>query len=29
MKNKGKIEITYYSQEDLDRLLTIMKKMEG
>jgi len=29
MKNKGKIEITYYSQEDLDRLLTIMKRMEG
>lgn len=29
MKNKGKIEITYYSQEDLDRLLTMMKRMEG
>ncbi|WP_313528700.1 ParB/RepB/Spo0J family partition protein [Anaerotignum sp.] len=29
MKNKGKIEITYYSQEDLDRLITIMKRMEG
>ncbi|WP_304508840.1 ParB/RepB/Spo0J family partition protein [Anaerotignum sp.] len=29
MKNKGKIEITYYSPEDLDRLLTIMKRMEG
>lgn len=29
MKKKGKIEITYYSQEDLDRLLTIMKRMEG
>lgn len=29
MKNKGKIEITYYSEEDLDRLLTIMKRMEG
>lgn len=29
LKNKGKIEITYYSQEDLDRLLTIMKRMEG
>lgn len=29
MKNKGKIEITYYSQEDLDRLLSIMKRMEG
>lgn len=28
-KNKGKIEITYYTQEDLDRLLTIMKRMEG
>ncbi|WP_312061283.1 ParB/RepB/Spo0J family partition protein [Anaerotignum sp.] len=29
MKNKGKIEISYYSQEDLDRLLTMMKRMEG
>lgn len=29
MKNRGKIEITYYSQEDLDRLLTMMKRMEG
>lgn len=28
-KNKGKIEIAYYSEEDLDRLLTIMKRMEG
>jgi len=27
-KNKGKIEIEYYSQDDLDRLLTLMKKME-
>ena len=26
-KNKGKIEIEYYSSEDLDRLLGIMKKM--
>ena len=28
-KNKGKIEITYYSEEDLDRIFTIMKGMEG
>lgn len=28
-KNKGKIEITYYSEEELDRLLLIMKRMEG
>lgn len=27
-KNKGKIEIEYYSEEDLDRLLTMMKKLE-
>lgn len=28
-KNKGKIEITYYSEEELDRILSIMKRMEG
>ena len=27
-KNKGKIEIEYYSDEDLDRLLVLMKKLE-
>lgn len=27
-KHKGKIEIEYYSEEDLDRLLTLMKHME-
>lgn len=27
-KNKGKIEIEYYSEEDLDRLLMMMKKLE-
>ena len=26
--NKGKIEIEYYSDEDLDRLLVLMKKLE-
>ncbi len=28
-KNKGKIEIEYYSDDDLDRLLTILKRLEG
>ena len=28
-KNKGKIEIEYYSDEDLDRLLLLMKKLEA
>lgn len=27
-KNKGKIEIEYYSKEDLERLLTMIKRME-
>lgn len=28
-KNKGKIEIEYYSDDDLDRLLNLMKSIEG
>ncbi len=28
-KNKGKIEISYFSEDELDRLLTMMKRMEG
>lgn len=28
-KNRGKIEISYFSQEELDRILTMMKRMEG
>jgi ParB family transcriptional regulator, chromosome partitioning protein len=28
-KNKGKIEIEYYSEDDLDRLLTTLKKIGG
>lgn len=27
-KNKGRIEIEYYSREDLERILTMMKRME-
>ena len=28
-KNKGKIEIEYYSDDDLDRLIGILKRLEG
>ncbi len=28
-KNRGKIEISYFSQDELDRILTMMKRMEG